>query len=147
MSGRIVVPMAEEHLEDIAALERLCFSQPWSEASLREELENPDAVFLVCMEGDQFAGYAGMHTPAGDCYIDNIAVVPACRNKGVAGSLLKALEEKARERGGSFLSLEVRPSNTAAVRLYRSFGFAEAGVRKRFYEAPEEDALILTKSF
>lgn len=135
------------HIPEIARLERLCFSHPWSEAALREELENPDAVFLVCLLNGKPAGYAGMHAPAGDCYLDNIAVFPQFRRQGLGAKLLEALEARAVERGGSFLTLEVRPSNREALALYRSRGYSEAGRRKNFYEDPREDALLLTKYF
>ena len=147
MSGRKIIPMEEAHLGAVAALERACFSQPWSENALREELGNPNAVFLVCLEGEDFAGYGGMHTPMGDCYLDNIAVAPDFRGKGVAKDLLAALVERAKALGGTFLSLEVRPSNTQAVGLYLSQGFAREGLRKGFYQSPQEDAWIMTKRF
>ena len=140
-----VVPMARSHLEALARLEALCFSAPWSRQALAEELTNPAAVFLVAEEGGVPLGYAGMHCVLDECYLDNVAVFPQARRRGVAGALLAALEERARARGGSFLSLEVRPSNTGAVALYRGAGFEEAGRRRDFYRAPREDALILTK--
>ncbi len=79
--------------------------------------------------------------------MDNVAVFPQHRGKGVATTLLEALLEEARRRGGEFLSLEVRPSNTGAVRLYEKLGFRREGRRKSFYTDPREDALLLTKRF
>lgn len=139
--------MAEGHIGEIARLERLCFSEPWSESSLREELQNPGAVFLAAMLGETLVGYCGMHTPMGECYLDNIAVFPEYRGLGIGSLLLEELENRARRLGGSFLTLEVRPSNTGAVRLYLSRGYVREGIRKRFYRDPEEDALLLTKHF
>ncbi len=140
-----IVPMTKEHTADLAELERLCFSRPWSREALEAELNVPGAVFLVARQGGRVAGYAGMHCAADQCYMDNVAVFPEFRRQGVASALLTALEEAAKKRGGEFLSLEVRPSNGEAVRLYSRLGFREEGRRKGFYTAPVEDALILTK--
>lgn len=139
-----ILPMQECHLDDLARLEQICFSQPWSRASLLEEIENPTAVFLVAEEDGHTLGYSGMHVVCGEGYIDNIAVFPEARRKGVARQLLDSLIKWLREQQGVFLTLEVRPSNAAAVSLYRSLGFQEAGRRPRFYTAPTEDALLMT---
>ena len=141
----VIVPMAARHLEALARLEAECFSAPWSRQALAEELENPAAVFLVAEEAGAVQGYAGMHCALDECYLDNVAVFPQARRKGVAAALLAALEEAARARGGAFLSLEVRPSNAGALALYRAAGFEEAGRRRAFYRDPPEDGLILTK--
>lgn len=140
-----IVRMAKEHIAPLTELESLCFSRPWSRAALEEELENPSAVFLVALEQEQVLGYAGMHCAWGECYVDNVAVFPGSRRQGAASALLAALEQAAVERGGEFLSLEVRPSNEAAVSLYRKLGFREEGRRKGFYADPPEDGLILTQ--
>jgi len=140
-----IVPMKKEHTAVLAELEALCFSRPWSQRSLEEETENPGACFFTAVEGEVVLGYGGMHCAWGECYMDNIAVFPEYRGKGVATALLNALFGEAGRRGGEFLSLEVRPSNTAAVRLYEKLGFREEGRRKNFYANPLEDGLILTK--
>lgn len=142
-----IIPMEEKHTEKLAQLEQLCFSRPWSREALLEELENPAAVFLTAVEGQEILGYAGMHCAWGECYLDNIAVFPAYRRQGAARALLLGLEEAARRRNGEFLSLEVRASNQGAIALYQAMGFQEAGRRKNFYTAPREDGLIFTKYF
>lgn len=142
-----IVRMDAGHISAVAELERLCFSQPWSEKSLAEELDNPNAAFFTALRDGKVAGYAGMHCVCGEGYLDNVAVFPAFRRQGVAAALLAALENEARQRGGEFLSLEVRPSNRQAIALYKKLGFAEAGRRKDFYSGPREDALLLTKRF
>lgn len=139
-----IVPMEECHLDELARLEQECFSHPWSRQALAEELSNSAAVFLVAVEGEAVAGYAGMHVVCGEGYIDNIAVFSHARRKGVGRGLVQALIEWMGQHDGLFLTLEVRPSNEAAVLLYRSVGFEEAGRRKGFYEDPKEDALLLT---
>ena len=145
MRGLTIVPMEERHLDDLARLERLCFSRPWSRQALKEELTNPAACFLVGEEAGEVLGYAGMHCAAGECYVDNVAVFPEARRQGVGRKLMEALLQAAAARGGEFLSLEVRPSNLEALALYRGLGFREVGRRRRFYDDPVEDGLLLTK--
>ena len=140
-----IVPMEERHLDALARLERLCFSRPWSRQALKEELTNPAACFLVGEEAGEVLGYAGMHCAAGECYVDNVAVFPEARRQGVGRKLMEALLQAAAARGGEFLSLEVRPSNLEALALYRGLGFREVGRRRRFYDDPVEDGLLLTK--
>lgn len=145
MRGMTIAPMEERHLDDLARLERLCFSRPWSRQALKEELTNPAACFLVGEEAGEVLGYAGMHCAAGECYVDNVAVFPEARRQGVGRKLMEALLQAAAARGGEFLSLEVRPSNLEALSLYRGLGFREVGRRRRFYDDPVEDGLLLTK--
>lgn len=142
-----LVPMDRSHLAGVAELERLCFSTPWNEAMLEEELYNPTASFIVA-EGPagEVLGYAGLHVVLDEGYIDNVAVRPNCRKQGIADRLLDVFCRFGQEHL-AFLTLEVRPSNTAAVALYEKHGFQEAGRRKNYYEAPQEDALLLTKEF
>lgn len=141
-----IVPMWESHAAQAAELERRCFSKPWSEQALLDECQNPNAVFLAAVEGERLLGYCGMHFAAGECYMDNVAVSPEHRREGIGEQLISALLQTAKERGGEFLSLEVRPSNTGAIALYLKLGFQQAGRRKGFYTAPCEDALLLTKT-
>ena len=144
-----IVPMNADHLEELEKLERLCFSRPWSRKMLAEELENQCAAFLVAQDGDtgEVVGYAGLLVVADEGYITNVAVFPEYRRRGVAAQLLSVFENFARGSHLAFLTLEVRPSNTAAIALYESFGFQQAGRRKNYYDLPKEDALILTKTY
>ena len=86
-----IVPMNADHLEEIAALERVCFSRPWSRNMLAEELENQCAAFLTALDPQtgKVVGYAGLLVAADEGYITNVAVFPAYRRRGVAGQLLK----------------------------------------------------------
>ena len=144
-----IVPMNADHLEELEKLERLCFSRPWSRKMLAEELENQCAAFLVAQDGDtgKVVGYAGLLVVADEGYITNVAVFPEYRRRGVAAQLLSVFENFARGSHLAFLTLEVRPSNTAAIALYESFGFRQVGRRKNYYDLPKEDALILTKIY
>ena len=142
-----IVPMNADHLDEIAALERVCFSAPWSRAMLAEELDNACSAFLAALDEDgHVVGYAGLQVVLDEGYIDNVAVRPNCRKQGIADRLLDVFCRFGQEHL-AFLTLEVRPSNTAAVALYEKHGFQEAGRRKNYYEAPQEDALLLTKEF
>ncbi len=134
-----VLPMTAEHIPAVAALEAACFSLPWSEEGLREELTNPFARFSVAVDGDTVVGYMGMHVIAGEGAVTNIAVSPARRREGIARTLLRA---GAADDGLSRITLEVRQSNAAARALYEQEGFVCDGVRPRFYEHPTEDAVL-----
>ncbi len=142
-----LVPMDRSHLAGVAELERMCFSAPWNEAMLEEELYNDTASFIVAEgEDGQVLGYAGLHVILDEGYIDNVAVRPTCRRQGIADRLLDVFCRFG-QANLAFLTLEVRPSNTAAVALYEKHGFQEAGRRKDYYENPKEDALLLTREF
>lgn len=142
-----LVPMDCSHLAGVAELERMCFSAPWNEAMLEEELYNDTASFIVAEgEDGQVLGYAGLHVILDEGYIDNVAVRPTCRRQGIADRLLDVFCRFG-QANLAFLTLEVRPSNTAAVALYEKHGFQEAGRRKDYYENPREDALLLTREF
>ena len=143
-----IVPMNGDHLDEVAELERICFSTPWSRNMLAEELENMLSAFLVALDdNDRVVGYAGLQVVLDEGYITNIAVRPECRRQGIAGKLLQVFLDFAEGNHLAFLTLEVRPSNEAAIALYQSFGFTERGRRRNYYDLPREDALILTRDF
>ena len=144
MSFRIV-PMTAAHLPQVAALEKLCFpADPWSEELFRTALEHPHTILLAA-EGDDggVLGYAVLSAVLDEGNLDNIAVGPRCRRRGVADALLSALTDLGRGRL-SVLFLEVRASNLPAVALYEKHGFVPVGRRKNYYESPREDALLMT---
>ena len=144
-----IVPMTADHLEELERLEKICFSRPWSRKMLAEELENQCAAFLVAEDPTtkEVVGYAGLLVMADEGYITNVAVFPEYRRRGVAGQIIQVFDNFARGNHLAFLTLEVRPSNAAAIALYRGFGFEEVGRRKNYYDLPKEDALILTKEY
>ncbi len=143
-----IVPMTAEHLDEAAALERVCFPDPWSREMLAEELDNDLAAFLAALDGEgRLAGYAGLQVVLDEGYLFNIAVRPDCRRQGVAGKLLQVFLDFAQAHRLAFLTLEVRASNAAAIALYESWGFHTAGRRRNYYERPKEDAVIMTREF
>ncbi len=133
------------HVPQIAALEALCFHDPWPEAAIASELENPLSLWLVALEGDTVAGYVGSQTVLDGSDMMNIAVHPDFRRRGIAGALVNALVPLLYQRGSRSLALEVRASNEPAIALYEKLGFSQAGRRKNYYRNPKEDALILKK--
>lgn len=137
-----VVPMAERHLTALAEIEKACFHAPWSEVMLREELGK--GIFLVAERDGQAVGYVGCQTVLDEGYITNVAVSPDCRRQGIGRMLLAELVSCARARGLAFVTLEARASNAPAIALYEGAGFVRVGVRKNFYTAPVEDAVLMT---
>ena len=146
MSEYHVVPIVREHLSDAAEIERLCFSEPWSEASLGLLLTDA-ALGLVVLQGDRAVAYVGAMLALDEGQITNVAVHPDFRRRGLGAKLLEELDEVARARGLVQISLEVRVSNEAAIALYERSGYAVAGTRRGFYKKPQEDALVMIKSF
>ena len=143
-----VIPMTYDHVPQAAELERLCFSDPWSERMLREHLDNQCAAAIAAVgEDGTLLGYAGLLVVLDEGYITNVAVRPAYRRQGIASDLLGVFERFARGHQLAFLTLEVRASNAAAIALYEKMGYARAGVRKNYYEHPREDAVIMTREF
>lgn len=137
-----VMPMAERHLAALAGIEKTCFHAPWSESMLREELGK--GIFFVAERDGQAVGYVGCQTVLDEGYITNVAVSPDYRRQGIARTLIDALAVQARARELAFVTLEVRASNAPAIALYEGAGFVRVGVRKDFYTAPTEDAVLMT---
>ena len=143
-----VVPMTADHLDEVAELERICFSVPWSRKMLAEELENLLSAFLVALDDSgRVVGYAGVQVILDEGYITNVAVRPECRRQGIAAKLLQVFLDFAKANHLAFLTLEVRASNYDAIALYGSRGFRSVGRRKNYYEHPKEDAIIMTLEF
>ncbi|MBR4286201.1 MAG: ribosomal protein S18-alanine N-acetyltransferase [Clostridia bacterium] len=144
MMNIIIEKMGENYLSQIAELEKTCFSTPWSENALREELANQFSRFFVALCDGQIAGYIGAHNVVGEVYITNVAVFPQFRRQGIAEALIKKLMDLSQTENAEFITLEVRKSNIGAINLYTKMGFKEVGSRKNFYENPREDALLMT---
>ena len=139
--------MNAAHVAQIAQLEKICFSDPWSERSIASELDNKLAFWLVAVEGETVAGYIGSQTVIDETDMMNVAVHPDFRRQGIAEALVNKLVENLKKLGSRCLTLEVRASNAPAIALYEKQGFSEIGRRKNYYRNPKEDALILRKEW
>ena len=142
-----IVPMDRSHIPQVAALEKACFSMPWTEAMLEDALFDPQASFIVAEDEEGgVLGYAGLHVVLDEGYIDNVAVEPDARRHGVASALLDVFCRFG-AANLAFLTLEVRASNAPAIGLYEKYGFRRAGLRPGYYQKPREDAVIMTREF
>ena len=147
--------MCKEHIKAVAQIERECFSCPWSENAFHDELDNAMSLTLVALwtnegsksfqEKENVAGFVNVRIVKDEVYINNLAVSKEFRLKGIGKGLLSALEDAARNKKASFITLEVRESNLPAISLYKSVGYKKAGMRKGFYREPYENAVLMTK--
>ena len=139
----VIRPLLKEDIPSAAAIEKACFSMPWSEREIRESFENTELYrFFAAEEDGKVIGYASMSLILDEADIDNIAVLAEARKRGVGSALLAGLLRCAAENGASAAVLEVRDSNSPAIRLYEAFGFRQVGFRKNYYQNPEEGARI-----
>jgi ribosomal-protein-alanine N-acetyltransferase len=135
-------PMRRSDLPDVAALEDACFTDPWSQRTLAEELELENRRYVVASGPDgTICGYGGLMKIGEDAHVLTMAVLPPYRRKGIGTRLLLWLVERAVAEGAAHMTLEVRVSNEDAQGLYRRFGFEPVGVRRNYYR--DEDALIM----
>lgn len=143
-----LVPVSRDNVDQVAEIEQECFSSPWSKEMLLEAMDNFTASFIAAEADDgTILGYAGINVVMDEGYIDNVAVRSQYRRNGVASALLSVFVRFAEAHQLKFLTLEVRASNEAAIALYTSYGFDEAGRRKNYYSDPKEDAIIMTRVF
>ena len=139
--------LSERHISDVAELEKLCFSSPMSEANIKSILVDGIGKGVVCVDTQSgaVAAYGGVIVVADEAQILNIATHPDHRGKGLARHVLNNIIDYSKVNGASFITLEVRESNTVAIGLYISSGFCEVGRLKNYYKHPSEDALILKR--
>ncbi|MGI5875630.1 MAG: ribosomal protein S18-alanine N-acetyltransferase [Dethiobacteria bacterium] len=136
-----VVPMSEEHLDGVLAIEQVSFPFPWTRESFLKELDNQYACYLVACSEEGVIGYAGIWLLFEEAHITTLAVKPSCRRQGVASLLMFNLFKKAFFNGALHIFLEVRISNQEARNLYEKFCFETIGKRKNYYR--DEDALVM----
>ncbi|WP_303822879.1 ribosomal protein S18-alanine N-acetyltransferase [Ruminococcus flavefaciens] len=129
--------------DELSALDKLCVGKDgWSAEAFREEAGRPESIILAAYDGDTLAGMIAGFTAADTGEILTVATAPQYRRQGVARMLMESFLTAVPEDVEN-IALEVRQSNTAAIGLYKSFGFEKAGVRKRFYTDPAEDADVM----
>ena len=149
MATPFVRKICEADVRQIHEIETLCFAMPWSEESIRKDVEeNVVARWLVLDDGEgKVLAYAGMWFVLDEAHVCNVAVHPDHRRKGYGMLVFSELEKLAMENSMAMMTLEVRRSNIAAQNLYHACGFLDVGYRKRYYEDNKEDALIMYKEF
>lgn len=135
--------MDAQDVSSVAQIEKNTFSLPWSEKSFRDALDNPYAYFLIAEEEGQVVGYVGVYISFEEGEITNVAVDEGFRKNGAGAALMKRLLLDLQEQNVLRIVLEVRASNTPAIRLYEKMGFCKIGTRKGFYDFPKEDADIM----
>ncbi|MDD4561683.1 MAG: ribosomal protein S18-alanine N-acetyltransferase [Syntrophomonadaceae bacterium] len=143
--GFILRKMTSQDIDEIMQIEQKCFTLPWSRESYRGELKNNFATYLVCDFEGKIAGYGGIWVVFEDAHITNVAVDPDFRQSGMGTALMQELEQKARDKKAQRILLEVRPSNEAALAMYRNLGYSPTGLRQNYYSDNGEDAIIMTK--
>ena len=139
--------LSEENAAAVAEIEKLCFSHPWSEATVCSEIKSGFSDFFGAFEEEKLAGYIGGRTIAGETEIFNVAVSPEFRRKGIAKALIEKFIETVREKETQVIFLEVRTSNLSAISLYEKSGFVFCGIRKDYYTDPKENALLMRLAF
>lgn len=137
--------MTRDDLPEVLEIEGACFATPWSERMFRHEMLSPLSRNLVAkrLADRKLAGYINFWVFAGEVHLNNIAVAPAFRRMGAGRQLMDGMVETARQERAVWLTLEVRPSNTAAIALYEEYGFRVRGIRPRYYSDTFEDAFIM----
>lgn len=139
----VIRQMKEEDMDQVYAIESSSFSRPWSRESFLQSLSNPRNLYLVAEEGGNILGYCGLWGIVGEGEITNVAVDKRYRNQGIGEAILGELIKQAGAMGIEAFTLEVRLSNLSAIHLYHKLGFRDTAIRKNYYEAPTEDALIM----
>lgn len=139
----IIRKMKDADTAAVAALEKECFSEPWSETELKKSMQQKNYLFFVAEEKNQVLGYIGMYQILEEGDITNVAVTSSARNRGIGGRLLQTLMKDCLFLGVTCITLEVRESNQSAIHLYQKHGFSIEGVRKNYYSQPTENGLIM----
>jgi ribosomal-protein-alanine N-acetyltransferase len=140
-------PLQAGDLDAVCAIEKACFGTPWSKALFEEELARPDTChWTAAVDAGGLLAYGGFWKVIDEAHFTNVAVRPDRQRRGLGRELLKRLLEEAAALGCKSATLEVRPSNAAAVALYEQAGFKGVALRPRYYSDNDEDALLMWKT-
>ncbi|MEW4412754.1 ribosomal protein S18-alanine N-acetyltransferase [Clostridium sp. AN503] len=137
--------MKAADLEQVAELEKICFTESWSYGILEAGIHSPFDVYYVYEQNGQILGYCNLRLLAGEGEVQRIAVLPEYRRMGLARKMMEIMVDYARENHALSVSLEVRAGNLPARNLYETYGFTAEAVRKGYYRNPSEDAIIMWK--
>ena len=135
--------MTPEDAAGVELVEKASFAVPWSRQAFWQEAASERAYYLLVLEDEKIIGYAGTWIILDEAQITNVAIAPKYRGRGIGSQLMAALIQAVKARGATAMTLEVRPSNAAAIALYTSFGFRDTGRRPGYYQDNGEDAIIM----
>ncbi len=142
-----IVPFSPAFTESMHECEVLSLGkEAWTKDGIIDTASLNGTYFVATCDG-LYVGHGGFTQVLDECYITNIAVLPSYRRNGIASAILENMIAHCKGNNASFLTLEVRESNLAAINLYEKFGFLEKGRRKDFYSDPKEAAIIMTLNF
>lgn len=135
-----------QDLDGVLAIEDASFNNPTTREWYEREMERPDVCFIYVLRTPEepVAAFCAFWLVADQAHINNLAVRPELRGRGLGTQLLEAVIAEAAHLGAAVLTLEVRASNAPAIRLYQHAGFKKVGERKNYYTKPVEDALVLS---
>lgn len=142
-----IIKMEETHIPAVAAIEAEAFSMPWSAQAFADTLTMDHVLFYVALVDGEVAGYCGIYLAADEGEVTNVAVAPRYRRHKIAETLLHKTMAKAHGRGAQRIFLEVRSQNAPAIQLYQKAGFQKIGNRKKYYQYPQDDALVMMREF
>ena len=143
MSEIIIAPLEKQDIFHVAMLEATCFSMPFTEKALSELFLNTSWHFFVAKHENKVVGYISFYCIIDETEIVNVCVLPEYRGQGIGRRLTQCAIDFNKEIKGTRVMLEVRISNTPAIKLYESLGFIPVGVSKNHYKMPTEDALLM----
>jgi ribosomal-protein-alanine N-acetyltransferase len=141
----VIRDMSVHDLNDVHLIESRIDTMPWSVNALKYEIENRDSILKVASLDKKIIGYACIRTLLDVTHVMKIAVLPRHRRKGIGSLLLRGSLNELRTSGSdvSYITLEVRSSNSAAIKLYNKFGFRVTGKRIDYYKNPVEDGIVM----
>ncbi len=139
----IFTELSKDDVAELAALDRECFSVPWSEDAFLKDSKNPLAHYVITKIDNKIIGYGGFWAVMDEGQITNIAVSKKMRRLGIGKKILGELIKKAKDKNLNRLTLEVRESNLSAIALYSGFKFTKTGLRKNYYKNPTENAVLM----
>lgn len=143
-----IIKLDPTYADEIAGIEKVCFSVPWSPETIRSEMSNGINCFYGAAGDDgKLLGYIGFQSVCDEMNVFNVAVLPSARRNGIGSSLVGKMTEEAGNRKTRVINLEVRASNLSAIGLYERSGFVFCGIRKDYYSEPRENALLMRLAF
>jgi len=137
--------MDGKDLNDVLAIERKVFSDPWPEEAFIEGEFHPEHQFIVAQGDNGIMGYAAFYFDLGEARLTNIAVAPEYQRKSIAKKLINYILDTVKKADCEYIFLDVRPTNLAAIDLYKKFGFEKAYIRPGYYDNPPEDAFVMIR--